>query len=152
MEKDLYEMYITKEMSIQNIADHLGMSYSGARGRLIKYGIPLRTDKVAMNTNRNRSVRSQNATGESNSQWRGGRRITSEGYVEIYIPEHPNASVRGTVYEHRLVMEEQIGRYLASEESVHHIDECKENNHPSNLMLFASEADHQRHHWELKKQ
>lgn len=151
MQKKLHELYIKEEMSIQNIADYLGMSYSGARYQLIKYGIPLRKDKDAMKTKRNRELRSQNATGSNNSQWKGGRRIASHGYIEIYMPEHPHASSRGTVYEHRLVMERMIGRYLTSEESVHHVDEDKSNNAPDNLMLFENEAAHQRHHQEIKK-
>lgn len=152
-DKELLEdLYLKKEMSIQEIADHLKLSYSGARYRLKKYDIPLRTDKQAMNTNRNRNKRSENAKGKKNSQWRGGKRITSHGYVEIYMPTHPYASKsRGTVYEHRLVMEKKIGRYLKPEEDVHHIDENKQNNDPDNLHLFSSKAEHTAHHQKLKK-
>jgi hypothetical protein len=35
--------------------------------------------------------------------------------------------------EHRLVMEQQIGRYLESDEIVHHLDGDRLNNDPSNL-------------------
>lgn len=39
-------------------------------------------------------------------------------------------------------MEAVIGRYLTSEEVVHHKDGNKQNNTPSNLELFMKNADH----------
>ena len=47
---------------------------------------------------------------------------------------------------HRVVAEEMLGRPLVKGEVVHHIDENKQNNDPSNLMVFPSQADHARHH------
>jgi len=44
-------------------------------------------------------------------------------------------------HEHRVVMEEQLGRKLTSEELVHHKDGDKHNNDPSNLAL----TDHSEH-------
>ena len=49
------------------------------------------------------------------------------------------------VYEHRIVMEKIIGRPLRRNELVHHIDECKTNNSPSNLTVVNS-RDHIRYH------
>jgi len=74
--------------------------------------------------------------------WRGGRRINSQGYVLIYCPDHPFARQR-CVREHRVVMEKHIGRYLSPSEVVHHIDKNKTNNDIKNLMLFSSESEHQ---------
>lgn len=51
----------------------------------------------------------------------------------------------GGRHEHRVVMEEMIGRPLRSDEIVHHTDEVKFNNDPSNLVL-TNRADHGRHH------
>ena len=151
-DKELLEhYYLVEELSMRDIAEKLKMSYSGVRYRMKKYKIPLRTDKEGMNTLHNRKKRSVNATGKNNSQWNGGRRNTSHGYIEIYVPNHPNASARGTVYEHRLIMEKKIGRYLLPEEDVHHIDEDKQNNHPDNLQLFSSKSEHTKHHQKLKK-
>ena len=49
-------------------------------------------------------------------------------------------------YEHRIEAETKIGRRLLPGEEVHHIDENRLNNHPSNLLVFKTKADHRRHH------
>ncbi len=67
-------------------------------------------------------------------------------YKQLYLPEHPNASSTGLVYEHILIAEKTLGRYLKKGESVHHIDGNKKNNTPENLIVFASNADHVRFH------
>lgn len=46
------------------------------------------------------------------------------------------------VHTHRVVAEQMLGRPLKPGEVVHHIDEDKRNNHPLNLMVFASQALH----------
>lgn len=70
----------------------------------------------------------------------------ANGYVLLYTPHHPQCDAGGYVPEHRLVMEKKIGRFLKKEEVVHHIDRCKANNAPENLMLFESNSAHLRHH------
>ncbi|CDS48893.1 hypothetical protein [Polaromonas sp. CG9_12] len=45
-------------------------------------------------------------------------------------------------------MERILGRYLRPEEEVHHKDGDPTNNHPDNLQVFATHAEHMRHHWE----
>lgn len=140
------KLYYDENYSIREIAEMYGMSYSGMRAKMLREGIKLKDNKASMQTDRVRAKRSKNATGASNSQWNGGRRKTADGYIEIYSPDHPNKSVRNTVYEHRLVMEEHLGRYLLPTEVVHHINEIKDDNRIDNLMLFASESEHQAHH------
>lgn len=48
--------------------------------------------------------------------------------------------------EHRRVAEEMLGRPLKKGEVVHHEDENKRNNDPSNLKVFASQAEHAKYH------
>jgi len=56
-------------------------------------------------------------------------------YVAVYRPEHPRAWSTGYVYEHVLVMEKKLGRFLERGEVVHHKDDDGHNNRPKNLEL-----------------
>jgi hypothetical protein len=49
------------------------------------------------------------------------------------------------VYEHRLIMEQKLGRLLAYNEVIHHIDGNKMNNDPNNLKL-ETRSEHSPHH------
>lgn len=64
--------------------------------------------------------------------------IDKSGYVLLYLPNHPNCSVNGQYAEHRLVMEQKIGRYLVKNENVHHINGVRDDNRPENLELWSS--------------
>lgn len=75
--------------------------------------------------------------GEGNPNWKGGRTVTEGGYVLVKAPEHPDADVRGYVYEHRLIAAQMLGRPLAPGERVRHRDGDPGNNHPSNLRIVA---------------
>lgn len=52
----------------------------------------------------------------------------------------------GYIYEHRLVAEQILGRPLAVNEQVHHIDGAKTNNDPSNISIVSAAAHASRHH------
>lgn len=86
------------------------------------------------------------ANGWKSGKWNGGKRIRHDGYIQILSPEHPHCSKDGYVMEHRLVMEQILGRYLSEEEIVHHINGVRDDNRPENLFLFASNGEHQRYH------
>jgi len=82
---------------------------------------------------------------EKHPGWKGGRTNASGGYITV------REKTNMTKLEHRLVMEKHIGRKLTSKEVVHHIDEDRKNNHISNLMLFASNSEHIKHHAKLRR-
>jgi len=82
--------------------------------------------------------------GKKHPRWKGGKKFTSNGYVLIYRPNHPNARSGGFVLEHRLVMEKHLRRFLDKKEIVHHINQDKIDNRIKNLQLFANISDHQR--------
>lgn len=89
-------------------------------------------------------------SGMRNAAYRCGRRIGLGGYATIAAPvDHPTAPIlkgknRPHILEHRLVMEQKLGRHLLPEEVVDHIDGLTLHNHPDNLRLFPTNAEHLR--------
>jgi uncharacterized protein (DUF1330 family) len=78
---------------------------------------------------------SQFKSGNKHPNWKGGIRRDANGYVLVMTPHHPHATTKGYVYEHRLVMEKMLGRFLNPEEKVHHINAIKNDNRPENLII-----------------
>lgn len=83
--------------------------------------------------------------GNKNKRFSGGRHVTAKGYVLALRPEHPNANGEGYVFEHRLVMEQTLGRLLTKDERVHHINGKRDDNRPENLELFGDNIEHLAH-------
>jgi hypothetical protein len=88
-------------------------------------------------------------SGHFNPNFNGGRYLDDKGYIRILMPDHPYHN-HGYVYEHRLVMEEYLGRYLQSWETVHHINEVKIDNRIENFFL-TTVPEHSAVHREGKK-
>lgn len=82
-------------------------------------------------------------TGPAAPRWKGGRWVTPQGYIYLHRPTHPDATSDGYVLEHRLVMEEAIGRRLRPDEIVHHINGKKGDNRAENLQMM-SPSEHAR--------
>lgn len=75
---------------------------------------------------------------EDHPNWKGGRRLNHDGYVEVLMPEHHRSRGNGYVFEHIVVIENKLGRKLRKNEQVHHIDGDKTNNDPRNLMALKA--------------
>lgn len=83
--------------------------------------------------------------GEGHPEWKGGRIVNKDGYVQVYAPDHPTTHrTKKYVLEHRLVMEKHLGRYLTRDEVVHHRNGQKDDNRLENLELFSTNGEHLR--------
>lgn len=74
----------------------------------------------------------------------GGRKhkegpiVDGHGYLAVRAPEsYQGKTWYGRVLEHRLVMEQVLGRLLFPEEIVHHINGVKSDNRPENLEVHT---------------
>lgn len=81
-------------------------------------------------------------------QWKGGR-IIQNGYIDILLEEKWPNGKKKYKREHRIVMENHLGRKLTRYEHVHHIDGNKVNNDIGNLMLFPNAKAHAEYHAKL---
>jgi len=122
--------------SSTEIATLVGLSPRYVRRLMLQYNFPRRNEG--------------GGNGLLNHQFAGGRRIGLDGYVMVTVnPDHPYARLRTNrrtklMPEHRLIMEQALGRYILPEEVVDHIDGLTLHNDPSNLKLYPSNADHLR--------
>lgn len=74
------------------------------------------------------------------------KKVVKKGdYNYAVVYDHPYANKYGYVLEHRIVMENSLGRILDKSEIVHHIDGNKRNNEITNLVVLGS-SDHIRLH------
>lgn len=82
------------------------------------------------------------AEGEKHHFWKG-RLIDKDGYVLIHCKGHPLARKHSHyIFEHRLVMEQSLGRFLLPTEVIHHRNGDKKDNRPENLQVFQSNGEH----------
>lgn len=121
------------KLSSKEIAEILGYSARYVRKVQKRYGMP--------------QLHRGAQPGHRNHQYISGRRVDFDGYVLVSVKNHPMGRNRPqrhmqVLYEHRLVMEQQIGRPLTHLEAVDHIDGLTLHNSPDNLRLFASNAEH----------
>jgi hypothetical protein len=68
---------------------------------------------------------------------KGEGTINSDGYRLVVRKGHPSAQKDGRIPEHRLVMEEHLGRQLFPDETVHHKNGERADNRIENLELWS---------------
>ena len=87
--------------------------------------------------------------GKRNGLWKGTK-LTENGYIKILKPNHPRARDK-YIWEHILIVEKKIGRFLNKSEVVHHINGVRNDNRIENLMLFESNSKHLSFHHKIKQ-
>jgi len=138
----LYNKYWVEMLSSVEIGELCGVANETIIKSLRRDNIPVRTKSEARKLWIKNHPEWKNPIGdlrgEKNHFWKGGRAKHSAGYILVHSPGHPNASRDRYVYEHRLVMEKHIGRYLHPWETVHHINGIRNDNRIENLKLLPS--------------
>lgn len=118
---------------------------SGLSMRAVAEEMQISQKVVWNNLHRLGVARRPNSSGGAlHVSWKGGYTYDKHGYILVRRPEHPQANRSGYVRVHRLVMEEQVGRLLTREEVVDHKNTDTSDNHPDNLQLYATNAQHLR--------
>ena len=156
---ELREMYCIKRMTGRDIAAVAGCSPAAVCMRMKASGIKARTahdypptekQKAAWRENGERLGNSERAkegatkTGKANRgrrkrsdyEFGGHEKKRQDGYIKVYVPDHPHARADGYVLKHILVIEREIGRYLEKDEVVHHINHIRDDNRLENLRLM----------------
>ena len=141
---DLY----TSGMTTKQVAAALGLNMSAARKAILDGGAVMRSTGFLTEEGKQKikqagkarkgSKRSADACARIKSgrqawgQENGtGFSVKPSGYIEHTRGEHKGRSV------HVVIMEERIGRRLADDEVVHHIDGDRSNNNINNLALMT---------------
>lgn len=81
----------------------------------------------------------------------GSKYINRFGYVLVYCGKSSNGRKDKYMLEHRMVVEQMLGRELDDKELVHHIDGDKTNNSPSNLYVCRDMPHHREIHNRLER-
>lgn len=136
----LETMYYQENKSLSKIATEFGVTHTAISKKFEKFGIK-KLDTITAKT--------VFGSGENNGNWKGGKRVQN-GYYMVRCPEHPKATL-GYIYEHRLVMEQYLGRYLKKDEIVHHKNRNKQDNRLENLEILTPSEHNRVHRKELNK-
>ena len=68
---------------------------------------------------------------------RKGRKLHNEGYWLIYVSDHPRSDRGGYIFEHIVIAEKKLGRYLYAHEETHHINGNKQDNREENIAILT---------------
>ena len=175
-EETLKELYLNQELTMSEISKILDVSVGSVCNYARKYGLERKkfTDKSRLKMSNSLKGRTSSRKGillsdetkkkmsESHkglkrnpSKYGGHRKRRQDGYIYVYVPDHPNSSKDGYVMEHILVMEEKIGRYITRNEVVHHKNKKRDDNRIDNLELMTVKAHasfHLKERWAKKKE
>jgi len=136
--KSRVRKYCSRECSAKGIPRHSGQFKKGHVG----YWKGKKQSKETINKRIKK--------GKDHYNWKGGKTLDSSGYVLIHVENYPFCITGNYAFEHRIVMEKHLGRFLKPEEEVHHKDKNRLNNRIKNLRLFKDKSSHMKHHAKIR--
>lgn len=98
---------------------------------------PMTTETRARMSTAHTGRKRPEISGANHPHWKGGRWLTTGGYISLLRHDHPLADSCGYVLEHRLVVEPSLGRTLLPSEVVHHTNGIKDDNRIENLEIMT---------------
>lgn len=162
---ELYKLYVSDRKTMKAISDELGIAVGKIHRLIHEYDIPARkhTDYEPTDKQRQawvkigRSQKGKHLSQETRRKISESRQMhtyghfkdRSDGYRALYYPDYPRSTKDGYVMEHIYIMEQHIGRPLADDECVHHINFIKNDNRLENLKLMKIH-DHMSYHMRLR--
>jgi hypothetical protein len=96
-----------------------------------------------------RFVNHHQCRGSNHGHWKGGLHKQA-GYVFVKQLDHPKAGTSGYVQVHVLEAERVLGKYLPENAVIHHANEIKDDNDPSNLVICQDLAYHNLLHQRMR--
>lgn len=159
-DEELRDMYYEQGLSGKQIASIVGCSAAAVCMRMKAAGMVARKSYEYPHTEKQRRAWQENgkrlgsseaakaarvANGKRNAGRRkrdyelgGHEKKRSDGYIKVYVPDHPRCTADGYVMKHTLVMEREIGRHLQPGEVVHHKNHIRDDNRIENLQLMTA--------------
>lgn len=129
--EDLVEKFVKQEMSVRDLMLHYKCSESVVYKHLNRYKL-------------------NDANLGVERMWKEKRKkytTITQGYLHVYRKGHHKADSYGRVPEHIIIMEEAMGRPMAENEIVHHINMEKLDNSFNNLSVVHRLDHHSIHHY-----
>ncbi len=134
-------MYVHEHKSIPQISAELVIPRSRARNALLYGGVKPRDRMAAIKLAKAAGRHAERPT-PSKCCWKGGKRYTKAGYIQVWVRDPRHRRGGKYVFEHRLVWELANGKLLRSW-TVHHINGKKDDNRLKNLVAVAKK-DHEK--------
>ena len=142
---------------IRSLSDQVRITWAkpGAKDRVLGKRNPMKREEVVAKFRGEANPSKRPEVNQKKTETRirngtlflkGGRLSDPDGYILVRQPNHPHANSAGYVREHRLVMEDVLGRFLSPTEVVHHKNRDRADNRVENLQLCADKAEHTRIH------
>ena len=137
--EELKDLYWDKGLSTCQIAEQFNVDSITVSRNMKRLEIPIRTlgeaESLAIRKGRKRMVCGM---GEASTNWKGGRKLTGDGYIQVYKPKYPRANKAHYVLEHIFVWEQYHKKSLPQGWVIHHLNGIRNDNRPCNLVALPN--------------